>query len=66
MTDSTTTALVRQSTPHATLVVLGLKVHQLDLFRPIREQVHIKLDFIHLGDGMQLAGHILKPACKKG
>ncbi len=42
MTESTTPALVRQSTPHATLVALGLKVQQLDLFRPIREQVHIK------------------------
>ncbi len=42
MNQSSTTDLVRQSTPHATLVALGLKVHQLDLFHPIREQVHIK------------------------
>jgi hypothetical protein len=42
MTQSTTTTLVRQSTPQATLVALGLKVQHLDLFRPIREQVHIK------------------------
>ena len=42
MTQSTTTTLVRQSTPQATLVALGLKVQQLDLFRPIREQVHIR------------------------
>ena len=42
MHQSSTTDLVRQSTPHATLVALGLKVQQLDLFRPIREQVHIK------------------------
>ena len=42
MSQSTTTTLVRQSTPQATLVALGLKVQQLDLFRPIREQVHIK------------------------
>jgi hypothetical protein len=34
--------LVRQSTPQASLAVIGLKVQQLDLFRPIREQVHIK------------------------
>jgi hypothetical protein len=34
--------LSRQSTPQATLVALGLKVQELDLFRPIREQVHIK------------------------
>ncbi len=42
MSQSTTLTLTRQSTPHATLVALGLKVQQLDLFRPIREQVHIK------------------------
>ena len=40
MTESTTPTMTRQSTPHATLVALGLKVQQLDLFRPIREQVH--------------------------
>ncbi len=42
MDQSTTCELVRQSTPHAALVALGLKVQQLDLFRPIREQVHIR------------------------
>jgi hypothetical protein len=42
MNQSTTCHLVRQSTPHATLVALGLKVQQLDLFGPIRQQVHIK------------------------
>ena len=42
MNQSITTTLVRQSTPRATLVALGLKVHQLDLFHPIHEQVHIK------------------------
>lgn len=42
MCQSITTDLGCQSTPHATLVALGLKVQQLDLFRPIREQVHIK------------------------
>ncbi len=42
MPESTTTPIVCQSTPHATLVALGVKVQQLDLFRPIREQVHIK------------------------
>jgi len=41
MHQSSTTDLVRQSTPHATLVALGLKVQQLDLFHPIRDQVHI-------------------------
>jgi hypothetical protein len=42
MNQSITTDLVRQSTPHAGLVALGLKVRQLDLFGPIREQVHIQ------------------------
>ncbi len=42
MDQSITTAHVRTSTPQATLVALGLKVQQLDLFRPIREQVHIR------------------------
>ena len=42
MTESTIRTMTRQSTPHATLVALGLKVQQLDLFRPIREQVQIK------------------------
>ena len=42
MIESITPTLTRQSTPHATLVALGVKVRQLDLFRPIREQVHIK------------------------
>ena len=42
MNQSSTPDLVRQSTPHATLVAVGLKVHQLDLVHPIREQVHIK------------------------
>jgi hypothetical protein len=42
MSQSTTPDHVCQSTPHATLVALGLKVQQIDLFRPIREQVHIQ------------------------
>ena len=42
MTEFTTPALVRQSTPHASLAAIGLKVQQLDLFRPIREQVRIR------------------------
>ena len=42
MCQSITTDLGCQSTPRATLVALGLKVQQLDLFHPIREQVHIK------------------------
>jgi hypothetical protein len=42
MRESTMTDLVRQSTPQASLAAIGLKVHQLDLFGPIREHVHIK------------------------
>ncbi len=42
MTESTTPTGTCQSTPHATLVAVGLKVQQLDLFRPIRDQVQIK------------------------
>ena len=33
--------LVRRSTPHASLAAVGIKVRQLDLFAPIREQVRI-------------------------
>ena len=47
MTESTTPPMTRQSTPHATLVALGLKVQQLDLFRPIHEQVQIKQKTVH-------------------
>ncbi len=32
----------RTSTPRASLVALGLKLQRLDLFGPIREQVHIR------------------------
>ncbi len=42
MRESTMTDLVRQSTPQASLAAIGLKVHQRDLFGPIREHVHIK------------------------
>jgi len=42
MAEFTTPVLRRHSTPHASLVALGLKVQHLDLFRPIREQVHIR------------------------
>ena len=42
MIKSTTPALIQQSTPHVTVVALGLKIQHLDLFHPIREQVHIK------------------------
>jgi len=37
-----TTAATRTSTPRASLAALGLKLHQLDLFGPIREQVRIQ------------------------
>ncbi len=42
MLESTTLAPIQQSTPQATLVALGLKIQQLDLFRPIHDQVRIK------------------------
>ena len=42
MTEAITPVRTCQSTPQAPLVALGLKVPQLDLFRPIRELVHIK------------------------
>jgi hypothetical protein len=42
MNQSITTDLVRQSTPHAGVVALGLHVRQLDLCGPIREQVHMQ------------------------
>jgi hypothetical protein len=33
--------IVQRSTAHASLLALGVHLHQLDLFGPIREQVHI-------------------------
>lgn len=44
MAESNTTddAVIRCSTPHASLAALGLKLRKLDLFRPIRERVHIE------------------------
>jgi hypothetical protein len=42
MDQSTTPIVRRQSTPHASLAAIGLKLQQVDLFRPIREQVHIR------------------------
>ena len=48
MNQSTTPDIVRQSTPHATLVALGLQVQHLDLFRPIREQVHINTTVVDM------------------
>jgi hypothetical protein len=43
MADSTTATIApaRRSTGHASLAVLGVKLRELDLFRPIREGVHI-------------------------
>ncbi len=43
MSDPTTAMLApaRRSTGHASLAVLGVKLRELDLFRPIRERVHI-------------------------
>jgi hypothetical protein len=42
MTEFTRDDIRRVSTPHASLAALGLKVQALDLFGPIREQVHIR------------------------
>jgi hypothetical protein len=42
MAESSTPALIRSSTPRASLAALGVKLQHLDLLRPIREQVHIK------------------------
>lgn len=41
MSDSTILATVQHSSPHASLAALGLQLQHLDLFAPIREQVHI-------------------------
>ncbi len=41
MTEFTREEIRRASTPHASLAALGLKVQALDLFGPIRQQVHI-------------------------
>jgi len=41
MSESTISDYPRRSSPHASLAVLGLKLQQLDLFAPIRQQVHI-------------------------
>src|SRR5215203_4757223 len=41
MSESTISAGVRRSSPHAALAALGLKLQQLDLFAPIRQQVQI-------------------------
>ena len=37
----------RISTPRASLAVLGLKLQQLDLFGPIRDQIHIRQKTVH-------------------
>jgi hypothetical protein len=42
MTEFTKEEIRRASTPHASLAALGLKVQDLDLFGPIRQQVHIQ------------------------
>jgi hypothetical protein len=41
MSESTLPVPERRGTPHASLAALGVKLGQLDLFRAIREQVHI-------------------------
>jgi hypothetical protein len=39
--DQSSVALVQRSTAHASLAALGVHLHHLDLFGPIRRQVHI-------------------------
>lgn len=41
MTAPTTAESARHSTAHASLAVLGIKLRQLDLFGPIRDEVHV-------------------------
>jgi len=40
--DHSTIDVTRTSTRYASLAAIGLKVQQLDLFRPVRQQVHIR------------------------
>lgn len=42
MTECSTIDRIWSSTPRASLAAVGLKLHQLDLFGPIRQLVHIK------------------------
>ena len=41
MAECTRSAIVRRSTAHASLAALGVKLHQLDLLSPLREEVKI-------------------------
>lgn len=41
MNESTISPPIRHATPHASLAALGLKLQQLDLFGPVRDQVQI-------------------------
>src|SRR5438034_3432533 len=41
MAECTPSAIVRRSTAHASLAALGVKLHQLDLLSPLREEVKI-------------------------
>lgn len=47
MEQSTIAASIRRGSPHAGLAVLGLKLQQLDVFRPVREQVQIAQKTVH-------------------
>ncbi len=51
MAESITTGemMIRRGTPHAGLAALGLRLRQLDLFRPIREQVRPLSDVASAG-----------------
>src|SRR5260370_18103 len=39
--EQSSVAVVQRSTAHASLAALGVHLHHLDLFGPIRQQVHI-------------------------
>lgn len=64
MQQSTPSAPLRRGTPHASLAALGLKLEQLDLFAPVRQQVqipqktlvHTPMEKLHLAFVALLAG----------
>ena len=47
MSESTMSATIRRSSPHARLAALGLKLQQLDFFAPVRQQVQLAQKTVH-------------------
>ena len=47
MSESTMSATIRRSSPHASLAALGLKLQQLDFFAPVRQRVQIAQKTVH-------------------